>query len=96
MTTGLTTGYAHTVDQSTPQTLRQTLIEASNQARAAANEMDAKARDLRTEAAGLSEKPDMSDTAERLLREAAGLEETAEKRRGMAAAYDDRAATVAA
>lgn len=92
--TDLASGYAHLIDNSTPQTLAATLAEAADAARADADRYTAKAEELRGEAAGLDDKPGMRDAAENFLREAAQLEQTAEDRRGMAAAYDNRAAQV--
>jgi hypothetical protein len=90
-TTDLTTGYAHMVDSATPATLRSTLSGVAESARISAADLRKKAEDLRTEAAGLMEKDDMSTSGEEFLAEAARLEETAEARLGVAAAYEDRA-----
>jgi hypothetical protein len=85
-------GYADMIDNSTPQTLASTLAEAADAARLDAETCQGKAEDLRAEAAGLEDKPGMREAAESFLREAVQWEETAENRRGMAAAYDTKAA----
>lgn len=88
-------GYADMIDNSTPVTLMATLGEAAEAARVDAAAFDDKAAQLRAEAAGLDDKPGMREAAESFLREAAQAEATAEARRGMAAAYDNRAEGVA-
>jgi len=95
MTEDLKTGYADRIDRSTPASLARTLGEAAEDARADAYRLEERARDLRSEAAGLDEKPGMREAAENLRREAARLEEDAADRRGMAGAFDDRAGLVA-
>lgn len=81
-------------DASTPETLAQALRETADNARRSAVDKDAQAESLRSQAAALQDKPDMSESAQGLLNEAARLAEVAEARRGMAAAYEDKAAQV--
>lgn len=94
--TAVTSGYAHMIDNSTPQTLATTLTEAAGAARVDASKYQEKAAELRAEAAGLDDKPGMRDAAQNFLREAAECDAVAENRLGMAAAYDNRSAQVAA
>lgn len=85
---------ATATDASTPETLAQALRETADNARRSAVDKDAQAESLRSQAAALEDKPDMSESAQGLLNEAARLAEVAEARRGMAAAYEDKAAQV--
>lgn len=85
---------ATATDVSTPETLAQALRETADNARRSAVDKDAQAESLRSQAAALQDKPDMSESAQGLLNEAARLAEVAEARRGMAAAYEDKAAQV--
>jgi hypothetical protein len=91
----LTTGYAGMVDSSTPATLSATLANAADAARQDAAAKQAQADELRREAAGMEDKPGLTESAERLLEEAANAEDDAEQRLCMAAAFDERAANEA-
>lgn len=90
------TGYAEMVDNSTPDTLAATLQGAADAARRDAARLEGQAAELRRQAAGLEDKPGMSDAAEDLLAEAARVDEDANSRAGMAAAFEDEAQKAAA
>lgn len=85
---------ATATDASTHETLAQALRETADNARRSAVDKDAQAESLRSQASALADKPDMADSAQALLNEAARLAEVAEARRGMASAYEDKAAQV--
>lgn len=95
-TTDLTTPYAHMIDPSTPTTLTATLDSAAGAARQDAVKFDERATALRHEASGLVDKDGMRSAAENMLAEAARHEETAEQRRGMAAAYENYSSGISA
>jgi hypothetical protein len=83
-------------EPSTFATVARTLRGAEETARRSAADWDARAEGLRAQAAALSDKPDLAETAAELLDEAARAAETADARRGRAAAYADKAAELEA
>lgn len=80
-------------DASSPQTFRATTQEAASQLRQSAGEKQEQAGALRAQAQTWIENGENS-TGERLLREAAALEQDAGRRVAAAAAYEDVAASV--
>lgn len=92
---GIQSGYAHMIDNSTPESRARTLNEAAQEARLSATHHEELARQARAEAAALDGMKGMRETAERFLREAAALDEVALKRRGMAGAYEELAGDAA-
>lgn len=91
-TTGeVRSGYAQMIDNSTVALRVKTLNEAADAARRDAQTLQEKANQRYAEAAGLDDKPGMSETAERFRREAADLEDDARSRLGMAGAYEEAA-----
>ncbi|WP_346158556.1 hypothetical protein [Nonomuraea recticatena] len=87
MSNTVTNPYAHLIDSSSKATFRASTQEAAEQARKDAREREEQAAALRSDAQGWIEKGS-AEIAEPLLREAAALEEDAEKRRQAAAAYE--------
>lgn len=88
--------YGHMVDLSTPESKARTLMDASTAARMDAHRLGDQADKFRTEAAALDDKPGMVSVAEDLRRQATALEEDVSTRQGMARAYDEAAAELAA
>ncbi|HET6711325.1 hypothetical protein [Amycolatopsis sp.] len=86
--------YAAMVDMSTPETRIATLGNAAQAARVDASNLDEAAAKIRRDAAADLQRPGMRASAEERIREAARMEEDAERRRGQAAAYDNQAAAV--
>lgn len=88
--------HAKMIDHSTPQTKITTASAAADSARRSGQSYYSQAETLRSQAANLHDKEGMAETAHSLLTEAARAEETGNQRMGMAAAYDDWAAQIAA
>ncbi|MFD5089358.1 hypothetical protein ACFWMR_02065 [Amycolatopsis thailandensis] len=87
--------YLNMVDTSTPETQKATCNEAGDAAASDAAQLQAKADDFRRSAAKMTSRG-MQPAASKLRREAAAAEETADKRRGTAAAFYAKAEEVAA
>lgn len=85
-----------TVDLSTPESKHRTLTEGAAQHRADASRLEAQATELRARAAGMDDKPGLTDTADSFRREAGKLMEDAAQRLGAAAAFEERATDFAA
>jgi hypothetical protein len=88
--------YTSMVDRSTPQTFKTTLLSAGDEASRDAAALAERATQLRQDAAGLAEKPGMQESRGQFLREAAAADETAQHRRGLAAALREKASGVIA
>ncbi|CAM3499681.1 hypothetical protein STSO111631_21525 [Stackebrandtia soli] len=84
--------YLHMVDPSSTESWRASNSSAAAQARKDASVQEAKANELRQQAASLEEKG-MTLAAEDLMREAAGLDENVQIRLGIAAGFDEQAAS---
>lgn len=88
--------YGHMVDLSTPESKAATLVNASTAARMDAHRLGEQADKFRAEAAALDDKPGMAATAQDLRGQATALDEDVSTRQGMARAYDEAAAELAA
>lgn len=90
-----TSVYASQIDKTNKQTMRTSLTTVATTARVDAATLEDEARDLRRQAANLSDKERLTGAADSLLREAAGREEDSESRLGLAAAYEAKASQIA-
>lgn len=89
-----TSVYASRVDLTNRNTMVTTLTAVATQARVDAAQLEEEARDLKVQAGNLSDKERLGGAADDLLREAARRNEDADSRRGLAAAYEAKAAAV--
>ena len=81
--------YAHMIDPSNKATLSRTFGDASEAARKDAAEFETLATNLRREAAANAKREGMAESASNMRAEANRAAETADQRRGMAAAYSN-------
>lgn len=88
--------YGHMIDLTSPESKARTLMDASTAARMDAARLGEQADKFRAEAAALDDKPGMVATAEDYRKQAAALDEDVSTRLGMARAYEDAAAEMAA
>jgi hypothetical protein len=79
------------MDPATGRTVAEALTSCAQLCRDEARKSYSMAEDLRTNAGNMVGKPGMEEGRNALLRQAAALEEVAENRIGMAAAYDQNA-----
>ena len=87
-------GYAHLVDNSTPESLARTLQEAADEAGAEGARINTEADALDAEGRGLLSIAGMEARGEAMIREAAGMKEDGGNRLRMSAKYGDMAAQV--
>lgn len=90
-----TSVYASQVDLTNKQTMRTTLTSVAKTARVDAATLEEEGRDLRRQAANLSEKERLAGAADDLLIEAGRREQDAESRLGLASAYEAKASAIA-
>jgi hypothetical protein len=96
MTAPVDNPYSHIVDLSTPASTAATLHRAADAARAGAAAFDEKAASWRREVTNNENRKHMADVNAEFLQKAALADRDAETHRGMAAAYEQRAAEAAA
>lgn len=86
--------YSANLDPTTPETMRTSLREASDEASSQAVQYQEQADSLRAEAAGLEGNKGMAGKREQLLRAAEKAETEAQEHRGMASGYQAKADSI--